>query len=142
MTTGCTATLNQETLDRVGRAADRAVRAVLETHGALLEGDPVNALAHVADANEATQSAYMTLVQAGARVEETPGPLPVALELLSTPAVDRLLDALQYAVRCAEEVDRERGWTLADGTGIGLTDTVGDVYERLRQSAQGPKGRE
>jgi hypothetical protein len=140
-----TVILDRDTLDRAGRATDRAVRAVLDTQAALLEGDPLEARQSADAANEAAQSAYLTLIQAGASVPNTPAPVPVPLHLLDTPATRRLLDALQYAMQCAQDVDRERGWTI-DGTpsgeGIGMTDSVGDVYERFRQQVEGPKGRE
>jgi hypothetical protein len=48
-------------------------------------------------------------------------------------------------VQCAQAVDRERGWTMdgtAMGEGIGFTDSVGDVYERLRQQVEGPRGKD
>jgi len=143
MTTGSTTLpIDQDLLDRCGRAANRTVNCVLNTQVALLEDEPITARAEISDANEASQSLYLLLLQMGARVEDGPAPEPVPLHLLSTPATRRLLDALQYAVECAQEVDRERGHVLADGTGTGLTDTVGDVYERLRQQVEGPRGRE
>jgi hypothetical protein len=134
--------MDQDTLNRAGRAADRAVRAILDTQGALLEGDPHTARLCVDDANEAAQSLFLLLVGAGAVADGAPTPEPVPLELLDTPRTRKLLDALQYAVTCAQEVDEERGWVLADGSGCGLTDTVGDVYERLRQQVEGPRGKE
>jgi hypothetical protein len=137
-----TLTVDQALLDRTGRTADRAVRAVLDTQSALFEEDPILARQFADQANEAAQSAYLLLRQMGADVKTGPAPAPVPLHLLSTAASRRLLDALEFAVQCAQEVDAERGWTLADGTGCGLTDTVGDVYERLWQQVEGPRGRE
>jgi hypothetical protein len=137
-----TLTVDQESLDRAGHAADRAVRAILDLQGALMEGDALTARELVGQADEAAQSAYLLLVLLGAETQDGPASAPVPLHLLSTPASRRLLDALRYAVECAQSVDEERGWTLADGTGCGLTDTVGDVCERLRQQVEGPRGRE
>jgi hypothetical protein len=137
--------LDQETLDRAGRAADRSVRSILEAQGALMQGDPDEARFHVDEANEAAQNLFLLLRDAGANVPGAPASAPIPLELLDTPATRRLLDALQYAVECAQTVDRERGWTMdgtASGEGIGLTDSVGDVYERFRQQVEGPRGRE
>jgi hypothetical protein len=134
--------IDQDLLERAGRAVNRAVDAILETVGCLRGGDVIGAGGAAEDADEAAQSALLALRAAGARVPELPPRTQVPIHLLDTPRTRRLLDALRHAAQCAQAVDEERGWVLASGEGCGLTDTVGDIYERLRQEVEGPKGRE
>lgn len=77
-----------------------------------------------------------------APVDSADMPSPVPLHLLDTSATRRLLVSLQEAQKVAEAVDRERGWVLSDGTPCGFSETIGEMYERLRQEVEGPKGRE
>lgn len=135
--------IDQVQLDRTTRTADLAVRSVLDAGERLAAGDLVSAAQHIRDADTASQSVYLALVRAGG--DAGPGsvaPQTVPIELLDTPATRRLLDALQFAVSCAQEVDTERGWTLASGEGCGMVDTIGDIAEALRQQVEGPKGRD
>ncbi len=89
------------------------------------------------------QQVYRALVDAGAAPVAGAGVgKPVPLHLLDTPATRRLLDLLQSATDAAAAVDRERGWTLKDGTPFGYASSIGADAERLRLEVEGPKGRE
>ena len=135
--------IDQSQLDRTTRTADLAVRSVLDAGERLAAGDLVSAEQHVRDANEASQSVYLALVRAGGSAGSgSVAPQALDLALLDTPAARRLLDALQFAVACAQDVDAERGWVLPSGEGCGLVDTIGDITEALRQQVEGPKGRD
>jgi hypothetical protein len=117
-------------LDQAGKAANRAILAIQYAQIMQAEGDQAVAL-RLSDANEDAQSAYLLLRQLGAHVPDGPSPRPVAEALLDTHNVRRLVEALDEALRAAEAVDRERGWT-AGGVPCGFTDSVLDLIYRVK----------
>ena len=132
----------QADLDNCARAIQAAVDGMFFAQHLEEEGERLKAREVQEAANEQAQRALRLLIHHGARVEGLPTAAPVPLELLDTPNTRRLCDGLKYAYDAAQAVDRERGHVLPSGDGCGWTDAVGDVYERLRQEVEGPKGRE
>lgn len=69
--------------------------------------------------------------------------------LTDSPAVQRLLQALEEAIAAAEEVDAQMGWVLpadiplqpGETRGTGWAETLGNLAEQLRHEVQPPRRR-
>ncbi len=128
-------------LDRWAAACERAATECEQAELLLIDAGDFGALQHVTRARETVFTTYRAMVDAGAAPSNGAGvSAPVPLHLLDTLNARRLLRALQEAADLAEAVDQERGWTMADGTPCGLSETISDMAERLRLEVEGPAG--
>ena len=129
----------QQTLDGWRAAVERLRNQVFAARRSARAGNGAAAVDTLDRAHDEVITLGVSLDQAGAQRPDTlRRPTPVPLEMLSTPANRRYLDALEEAHRRALAVDAERYGEGEDGPAAGMIELL---VSETREEVFGPVGR-